>query len=344
MPHARRRRKRLLLIGIPALCAALAAGALVANPYLERLNIFIVPPTPERYAALAVEHMRPGLRADGDSYAAVAREVDRRVDGASSYRDTYPALQDAAVRLGGGHSAFLDPPAADAYFGSGSSADDEPTVPTVSTENGVSTLILPTHVGGDSAVNQRYIDAAVDGITAAAPATTVGWVLDLQDNHGGNVWPMLAAVAPLLSDGPVLSFEYENRSDPVTVDGATVSLRGNEQATSAYRAAKVTVPIAVLINGMTGSSAEAVAISFITQPNVQLFGQSSYGFSTVNEPRRLYDGAAINLTVAVDADRSGTRYGIPIVPDQVIDDPRSVHQAAAEWMVQHSQADGRGTP
>jgi carboxyl-terminal processing protease len=338
MHHARRRRKRLLFIGIPALCAALAAGALLANPCLERLSIFIVPPTPERYAALAVEQMRSGLLADADTYEAVAREVDKRVDGASRYSDTYPALQDAAVRLGGGHSAFLDPNAADGYFGSAGTADDEATVPTVSTD------ILPTHVGGDSAVNQRYIDAAVDGITAAAPATSVGWVLDLQDNHGGNVWPMLAAVAPLLSDGPVLSFEYENRSDPVTVAGASVSLGGHEQATSAYRGGKADVPIAVLINGMTGSSAEAVAISFVTQPNVQLFGQSSYGFSSVNEPRRLHDGAAINLTVAVDADRTGTRYGIPVVPDHVIDDTRSVRQAAAEWLVHQTQAGSTGTP
>jgi carboxyl-terminal processing protease len=312
----------------------------VLNPIAERLNIFIIPPSPQRYAALAVEQMQPGLRADDATYAAVAREVDRRVAGASSFGETYPALQDAAVRLGGEHSAFFDPDtAATYYFGSGTAEDGTGALPSVVTENGVSTLSLPTHVGGASTANQRYTDAAIDGIASAEPATTAGWVLDLRGNHGGNVWPMLAAVAPLLSDGQVMSFEYAHRSDAVTVEGATVSLRGQEQATSTARPTKTSLPIAVLIDGMTGSSAEAVAISFVSQPNAQLFGQPSYGFSTVNEPRRLYDGAAINLTTAVDADRSGTRYGTPIIPDRVIDDPGALDPAVREWFAHRSQSE-----
>ncbi|WP_120339037.1 S41 family peptidase [Cryobacterium soli] len=339
MSRAPRSRQRIVLLVFSSLFLFLTGCVWVLNPIAERLNIFIVPPSPQRYAALAVEQMRPGLRADDATYAAVVREVDRRVAAASILSDTYPALQDAAVRLGGEHSAFLDPAAADTYFGSGGSGDETGALPTVVTEDGVSTLSLPTHVGGGGAANQRYTDAAIDGLAAAEPVTTAGWVLDLRGNHGGNVWPMLAAVAPLLSDGQVMSFDYADRSDAVTVEGATVSLRGAEQATSTARTTKTSLPIAVLIDGMTGSSAEAVAISFVSQPNAELFGQPSYGFSTVNEPRRLYDGAAINLTTAVDADRSGTRYGTPIVPDHVIDDPGAFDPAVRQWLARRAQTD-----
>jgi carboxyl-terminal processing protease len=71
---------------------------------------------------------------------------------------------------------------------------------------------------------------------------------------------------------------------------------------------------------MTGSSGEAAAIAFVGQEGVRSFGQPTYGFSTVNQPITLIDGAVVNLTVAVDADRSGKRYGVPVEPDVVVDD------------------------
>ncbi|WP_267238807.1 S41 family peptidase [Clavibacter phaseoli] len=131
---------------------------------------------------------------------------------------------------------------------------------------------------------------------------------------------MLAALSPLLDEGRVMSFEYADRSLPVTVQGGAVADDGRVVATSAASRVPEGLPIAVLTDGMTVSSGEAVAIAFVGQDGVRSFGQPTYGFSTANEPRTLVDGAIVNLTVAVDADRTGRRYGVPVVPDVVVDD------------------------
>lgn len=63
-----------------------------------------------------------------------------------------------------------------------------------------------------------------------------------------------------------------------------------------------------------------------------MFGQPSYGFSTANEARTLPDGAVLNLTTAVDVDRTGQRYGGPIQPDEVVDD-ELLPAAVSDWFL-----------
>ena len=75
-------------------------------------------------------------------------------------------------------------------------------------------------------------------------------------------------------------------------------------------------PVAILLGPATASSGEAVAVAFRQRPNTRAFGQRTRGLSTSNELFRLSDGAAINLTVAMFADRDGRRYPDGVEPDQ----------------------------
>ncbi|KXU20267.1 S41 family peptidase [Clavibacter nebraskensis] len=131
---------------------------------------------------------------------------------------------------------------------------------------------------------------------------------------------MLAALSPLLDEGRVMSFEHADRSRPVTVGGGAVADDGQVVATSGAGRVPAGLPIAVLTDGMTVSSGEAAAIAFVGQEGVRSFGQPTFGFSTENDPRYLVDGAIVNRTVGVDTDRTGRRYGVPVVPDVVVDD------------------------
>ncbi|KQM16814.1 hypothetical protein ASF83_13705 [Plantibacter sp. Leaf171] len=333
-PITGRRRRRGRIVGVVAasLLAVIVGGAIVAAPLLRSFGIYLVPPSPQTYAEVALDGMRQGIEATPKRYAEVRARVLSEVADADVYTDTYGPLAAAASELGGPHTTFADPAAAAEQFGpsSGNEADNE--LPTVTSTDGVTTIRLPTLIGGGTgpdSFGQRYIDTVTTAIADAAPSTT-DWVVDLRDNHGGNVWPMLAAVAPLLDDGTVETFEAVDRSTVVSVDGGTVSSDGAQQAAATSPQQKVDGPIAVLIDGMTGSSAEAVAIAFIGQADVHVFGQPSYGFSTANQPLRLYDGAVVNLTVAVDADRTGKRYGVPIQPDTVVDDTQ-LPAAVTDW-------------
>ncbi|GAB2976011.1 S41 family peptidase [Frigoribacterium salinisoli] len=336
---SRSRTALLVGVGVVAQLALVAGVAVAAAPELERFGVFLVPPSPQRYAEIALDRMRDGLDADGPRYAEVRERTLAEVAPAQDYAGTYAALARAAGELGGEHTAFLEPAEAAAIFGGGPAtdasgagdADEPPALPTVTTTDGVTTLTLPTLVGGDADQHRAYVEAGAQGLVDAAPATTSGWVVDLRDNHGGDLWPMLAAVSPLLDEGRVLSFEHRDRSDVVEVGGGVVTLRGAAQAATTAGRLDDGLPVAVVVDGMTGSSAEAVAIAFIGQEGVRVLGRPSYGVSTSNEPRRLYDGAVVNLTVAVDADRTGTRHGGPIVPDVVVGDDAELAAALEEW-------------
>lgn len=324
MPSTGSRRSRIFRrvpVAFAVAVVVLIGGTIAATPSLERAGLLDLPPSPRRYADMAVGLMVDGLQADPARVAEVRAEVDAQAARARTSAGTYPALSGAAKELGGEHSSLLGPVEAAALFGDSPpvSAAAEPR-PTVTTADGITTIVVPELVGGDEASRQRYVDAGARALVAAAPATTRGWVVDLRGNHGGDMWPMLGAVSPLLDEGQVVSFEYADRSVPVTCARGAVAQGGDVMATSDAGRVPAGLPVAVLTDGMTVSSGEAVAIAFVGQDGVRSFGQPTYGFSTANEPRTLFDGAIVNLTVAVDADRTGKRYGVPIVPDVTMDD------------------------
>ena len=100
-------------------------------------------------------------------------------------------------------------------------------------------------------------------------------------------------------------------------------------------------PVAVLVDGSTASSAEAITIAFHGRPDTRFFGTRTAGKSTAVQPFKLDDGAELYLTTAIDADRTGKQYPDGFTPDQVfpsttIMPPESsdpVVQAAQTWLV-----------
>jgi carboxyl-terminal processing protease len=179
-------------------------------------------------------------------------------------------------------------------------------------------------------------------------AHPAGWVVDLRGNVGGNMWPMLAGIGPLLGEGDHLGEFF-------TVDGHSVwryrngvvtdILNGKEDPYPAVEGAPYklegTPHVAVLIDRGTGSSGEAIAIAFRGRPNTRFFGDHTAGVSTVNETFALSDGATIWLTIGVQADRTGKQYLEGLAPDESIqsgdkvlpDDQDPVLQAALQWLL-----------
>jgi carboxyl-terminal processing protease len=97
--------------------------------------------------------------------------------------------------------------------------------------------------------------------------------------------------------------------------------------------------VAVLTGPRTASSGEAVTIAFRGRPRTRSFGLPTAGLSTANGTFPLPDGAAIFLTTAVEADRTGRRFGDKIEPDQRVDaEPAEVGDAAMEAATQWLRA------
>lgn len=154
-------------------------------------------------------------------------------------------------------------------------------------------------------------------------AATCGWVVDLRFNSGGNMWPMLAGVGPILGEGsPGRFVDADAVQTPWYYQGGVAGVVQNGQelraasAATPYRLQREAPPVAVLTGPSTASAAEAVAIAFRGRPDARAFGSATYGVPTANSSYRLSDGAIVVLTTAWEEDRNGVRYTTRMQPDE----------------------------
>jgi hypothetical protein len=163
-------------------------------------------------------------------------------------------------------------------------------------------------------------------LTDLSAQSPKGWIVDLRGNTGGNMWPMLAGIGPILGDGSVGSFVANDGNvswfyqdgktgtrNPAGLE--TVSLTLQEEPVLQTPSV---APVAVLVDNSTASSAEAITIAFHGRAASRSFGSRTAGKSTAVQPFKLDDGAELYLTTAIDADRSGKAYPDGFTPDQVI--------------------------
>lgn len=145
------RRRRPLLIVLAVLAALVillgGVGLWAVHTLGPRYGLYLTPPSPQRYAQLALEDLDRALYADGPEWEATT----------------------------------------------------DFTAPSVETADGVTTLTVPALGSVSEDLQMQYAAAAATGIDDAARGTC-GWIIDLRGNTGGNMYPMLSGLAPLLPD------------------------------------------------------------------------------------------------------------------------------------------------
>lgn len=313
-------KKWKLFLIIAAILAAVAALVLRYGP---SFGIYLIPPTPEEYVRQALSFADQGIYARGEEWSAARSAAMKKAADCRSYEETYPVIQEALKVAGGKHSAIRSPEDLEDFV-------QAQALPECSLENGILTLRLPPY-SMDSGKSDAYTSAVLT-VLRDRRAEIRGVILDLRDNTGGDMGPMVAAVSPLLPDGTVLQFDLAGSRQDVTLSGGVVA--GGGSRTEAEALKKLAVPVAVLQNGMTASSGEAVLLCFKGMDQVRFFGSDTAGYCSVNNVRTLYDGARIQLTVGSDVDRTGRIYcEDPIPPDVVTDRPA---EDAAAWILQNS--------
>jgi carboxyl-terminal processing protease len=301
----------------------------------------------------ALDTMRQhALHGQSVDWTEVRTEAFKRAGGAFNPIDTYPAIYWALVQLGdpGAHLrlppglypdqiALLQQAERDAVNNGPAAAREQTSIPTPFTsrrlpEGHIVTVqgrnfgyvVLPRCSAKDNdglllyAADVRRILA---DLSAQSPK---GWIVDLRGNTGGNMWPMLAGIGPILGDGSVGSFVANDGNvswfyqdgktgtrNPAGLE--TVSLTLQEEPVLQTPSV---APVAVLVDSSTASSAEAITIAFHGRPGSRSFGSRTAGKSTAVQPFKLDDGAELYLTTAIDADRSGKAYPDGFTPDQAI--------------------------
>lgn len=163
------------------------------------------------------------------------------------------------------------------------------------------------------------------------------WIVDLSNNTGGNMWPMVAGIGPLLGEDILGSFLNPDGQESFWryEDGKSF-LDDEEFATVSepYELINPDTKIAVIIDGGTASSGEAVAIAFKGRPNTQFFGTPTCGLSTANAPFGISNGDLLNMTTSYMVDRTGKQYGRTVEPDEEVQNSVDLKSQVIQWLTE----------
>lgn len=187
----------------------------------------------------------------------------------------------------------------------------------------------------------QYATSGQQMIQNLAAARPCGWIVDLRDSGGGNMWPRIAALGPLLGAGTLgmhiagddrAVWEYKHGAAWARTSDAARIRTTVENAIGPLDPAP---PIAVLLSEQTASAGEALAIAFIGRPNTRSFGTPTAGYASANVAVTLSDGAVLAFPGGYTADRTGAVHEPRVDPDVIIDDgapTQAVPQPALDWL------------
>ena len=256
------------------------------------------------------------LYADSPEWQAKKKEVLKEAKALTDMDEAHRLVGEAANIAGGKHSAII-PPVKD----TASYPENAPEVKML--DGNVAYVLLPDH-SGVKVSDSLYLHTVLNFLQAHTDAA--GVILDLRDNRGGNMYPMIAAISPLLPDGVILRFKGRKKTSPVYLEFVTRS----ENLTS-IRKFPESVPVAILTNEWTASSGEATLLCFRGLPNVRTFGIPTAGYASANIPYNLSDGYRLVVTTSCDMARTGEVFcDDPIAPDVLSENP--IEDAVA-WML-----------
>lgn len=167
------------------------------------------------------------------------------------------------------------------------------------------------------------------------------WIIDMRSNGGGNMYPMLAGLAPIIGDGDVGS--------DVDYNGKTAyqwRVKHGDFYYGQYRAVSLpktnliqkNAKVVVLTSRYTVSSGEVVATVFKGRLNTIFMGEATGGYTTVVNQFAISDELMLALSLSYYSDRNGTVYkqNIPVdkeIPFEIIDLKKDkAIKAAKKWL------------
>lgn len=268
-------------------------------------------------------------------WPAARREALAQAGFATSPADTYPAIRWALSQLGDQHSSLATPKRGDAAIASGM-YDAAMRLPEGQLRaDGVAYVRVPAFQASVAA-GTTYASRLQAIIATLDERRPLGWIIDLSDNTGGNMGPMLAGLGPLLGEGPLGAFQGLGDTHMLWRYGDGKLWVGDfllaQTRCGGYQLHAEQAPVAVLTSARTASSGEIVAVAFGGRPWTRRFGAATRGLATANESFDLSDGATICLTVGVCVDRAGRLYAGALAPDTAADAGQAQAVAAA-WII-----------
>ncbi len=239
--------------------------------------------------------------------------------------ETYDIISWCFKELNETHSFLMPPSRAAVYNNDTTSLQKKPFLHELVGEikgemvdDGIAYITVPWVSTTDSILCMRIADSLQQMIARLDANSPTGWIIDLRKNTGGNCWPMLAGIGPLLGNGVCGYFVSAREKIPIVyTDGAALQGRNVRCRTSAaYTMKSDKKSIVVLTGRRTVSSGEIIALAFKGREQVYLYGEPTAGYTTANATYTLSDNSMLVLTVCMEADRTGKICEGSIMPDQ----------------------------
>lgn len=283
----------------------------------------------------AVQHLRDeALMGPGKDWEALRRAAHASLERAPSMAGLDQALAALVQALGDPHTSYWPPDLARrATQGLPARPNDANPAPSLVHE-GWPMLQVGAMMHIDSPRSRAAALALRKSTLAAMAASPCGLILDLRDNQGGNMYPMLMGLAPLFGRRPheaMMSFQTRKGPGPaVTMQTISANLGDDWPADAGLKYALYEGRVAVLIGPRTASSGEMVVIASLGQRGWRSFGQATAGYTTGNVPVPLSNGGLLALTTARVLTSTGMVVQGPLTPDSPTEG--DALPAASRWL------------
>ncbi|PPT30972.1 peptidase S41 [Xanthomonas arboricola] len=235
--------------------------------------------------------------------------------------DAYVAIDALVAQLDDGHSFLMRPSRRRAV--EAVAQRERPTMQARLLPSGIAYLDVPGLMTSSKEVSNAYGTSLATALDQAAAQASCGWIVDVRNNTGGTMWPMINGLHPLLGDAVLGSFvDAAGKQSPWRA-------RSSARATASLQ---IDRPVAILIGPRTASAGEMVAISFRGRANTRSFGQPSAGQTTGNRSVDLPGGAVLAIASSHTQDRNGRRTDGRLQPDVLLGSQVDMIDAAAQWL------------
>ena len=284
----------------------------------------------------------------GVNWNDLAVQAHQQLINADNCDDAYSSISWCFRQLGERHSFVMPPTQTARYTG-----DESPSGPAALAslvgeirgewlQDSIAYLTVPWVSTTDSVICQQIADSIQTIIARLDTRRISRWIIDLRNNSGGNCWPMLAGIGPLLGDGVYGYFVASGERVPISYrdgsacQGRHVICRVSED--HGYRTYEPKKSIVVLTGRRTVSAGEIVALAFKGRDQTWLIGQPTAGLTTANATYSLSDKSMLVLTVCQEADCTGHICDGRIQPDRYVPaddagaDPDPTRAAALAWL------------
>jgi carboxyl-terminal processing protease len=327
-------RKLATLVPAIALAVACGSGGSGSLPTQPTQATAVTSDVAAAYLNIILDLMqRNSIKRLTIDWTAFRSSVMAEARSAQTIAELNPAIRVAITLLGDGHSSYRGAGATSSIFvGTRSCRASGAAQPSLPATIG---YVKVTAFSGSGDVATAFADQIQNTIAAADRDNLAGWIVDLRGNGGGNMWPMIAGVGPLLGEGPLGYFIGPTGVETLWEYRNGASLSGGfavARVTTPYRLRTEQPRVAVLSDNGIASSGEATLIAFRLRPNTRSFGEATCGLSTANSTFTLSDGGTLTLTTSVMADRLKTPFGDSIAPDESFANQAEAVQRAIAWL------------